>query len=131
MGDVDQRFDVFREAGAAVATACIDEVVANALVRADTQAHILDIHIEALAEAGNLVHEGDFGRQHGIGCVLGHFRIANAHEHGSRTISDEGCVQRAHDLTSVLVVSTDNDAVRVHEVVDRRTFLEEFRVGDD
>src|SRR5690606_31505009 len=130
VGDVDQRLDVLREARAAITAAGIDEVVADALVGTDTQAHVLHVHIQPFAEPGDFVHEGNLGRQHGVGGVLGHFRIANAHEHGARAVADEGRVDAAHDLPRMLVVGTDYDPVGVHEIVDRRALLEELGVGD-
>src|SRR5690606_39857721 len=63
-----------------------------------------------------------------IGGVLGHFRIADPHEQGPWAVADKGCIERAHHLSRMLVVGTDDDTVGVHEVVDCSAFLEEFGI---
>ena len=40
-------------------------------------------------------------------------------------------VQSPHEVDGLVVLGADDDAVGPHEVLDRRTFLQEFRVGDD
>ena len=46
-------------------------------------------------------------------------------------IAVERCVERAQQFGGARVVGADHDAVRAHEVINRRAFLEKFRVGDD
>ena len=72
VGAADHRLHVLREAGAAVADAGEEEVVADAAVEADAAAHVVDVGADALAEVGDLVHQRDARRQHGVGGVLGH-----------------------------------------------------------
>jgi len=72
IGGVDDRLHVLGKAGATVARAGIEKGAADPLVRTDAQAHVLDVRPDQLAEAGHLIHEGDPGRQHGVGGVLGH-----------------------------------------------------------
>ena len=38
-------------------------------------------------------------------------------------------VERSHGVDGFLVVGTDDDAVRAHEVFNSRAFLEKFRIG--
>ena len=45
-------------------------------------------------------------------------------------ITQDRRVQLSHDLRGALVAAADHDAVRAHEIVDRRAFLEELRVGN-
>ena len=66
-------------------------MVADARVGADAAAHVFDVGADALREAGELVHERDARRQHGVGGVLGELGRAHVH-HASRA---RGCAGRA------------------------------------
>src|SRR5690242_14127053 len=46
-------------------------------------------------------------------------------------IARKRLVQSAHQLGGTRVVATDDDAIGLHEVLDRSAFLEEFGVRDD
>jgi hypothetical protein len=62
-----QRRHVLGEARAAVARAGIEEVVADARIRADADAHVLDVGAERLGEERQLVHERDARGEHRVG----------------------------------------------------------------
>ena len=66
-----------------------------------------------------------------VGGVLGELGRAHVHDEQPLVIALERRIQRAHQLGRALVVAADDDAVRAHEVLDRRAFLEELGVGDD
>src|SRR2546430_7362205 len=55
VGRADERLHVLREAGAAVAGARIDEAVTDARIRADADAHLLDVGADALGDVRQLV----------------------------------------------------------------------------
>ena len=61
----DQRLHVLGKAGAAVAAAGIEEVVADARIGADAVAHLLDVGAQSLGQVGQFVHERDARGQHG------------------------------------------------------------------
>ena len=46
-------------------------------------------------------------------------------------VAHERRVELAHQRARALVVGADDDAVGLHEVLDRGAFLQELRVGDD
>ena len=94
-------------------------------------ADLLDVGAHALGEVGHLVHEADLGGQHGVGRVLGQLGRAHVHHDHAVAVADERVVQRLEQLGGARVVGADDDAVRLHEVVDRRAFLQELGVGDD
>jgi hypothetical protein len=127
---VDQRLDVLREAGAAVAGAGVDEVVADPRIGADAAAHRLDVGAEPFGQVGEFVHEADPGRQHHVGRVLGEFRRAHVHVDDLVMIAVERRIQRIEQAGAVGACGADDDAVGFHEVVDRRTFLQELGVRD-
>jgi hypothetical protein len=46
-------------------------------------------------------------------------------------VAHEGLVEPVHDVPRALLVAADDDAVGLHEVVDRRAFFQELGVADD
>ncbi len=127
---VDQRLHVLGEARAAVAGAGIDEMVADALVRADALADHLDVGAEPLGEAGDLVHEADLGREHAVGGVFRQLRRAHVHHDDLVVVAVEGLVDLAQHFLGLGVGGADDDAVGAHAIGDRGAFLEEFGVRD-
>ena len=75
-----QRFHIFGQTGAAVAAAGMDELVANTWIRANPDAHVLSVGADQLGNIGDFVHETQFGSQHGVRGVLGHFSGTDVHE---------------------------------------------------
>ena len=67
---LDQRQRVLGEARAAVAGAGVQEFRADAVVEADAARDVLDVGADLLAQVGDLVDEGDLGREEGVGGVL-------------------------------------------------------------
>ena len=130
-GGLDQGLDVLGEAGAAVAAARIEEVVADARVGADALADHFDIGAEHLGEVGQFVHEADAGGQHGVGGILGEFGALDVGDDQAFAVTLKRRIERAHQVDGLVVLGTDDDAVGTHEVLDGGAFLEEFRVGND
>src|SRR5207249_11397811 len=89
----DQRFHVFRETGAAVTRAGVQEVKAYARVRSDASAHFLDIRAEALGEVGELVHERDARRKHRVRRVLGELSRTYIHQEKAVVVALERSVK--------------------------------------
>ena len=127
-GRADQGLHVLREAGAAVSGARVDEAVADAGIRADADPHLLDIGPDPLGDRGELVHEADLGREHGVRGVLGELGGAHIHDDQSVVIANEGLIERAHELGGARVVGADDDPVGFHEVGDRGALFEEFGI---
>ncbi len=129
-GGVDQRLDVLGEAGAAIAAAGIDEVMADARVGAYALAHGFDVGPELLRQGGHLVHEGDLGGQHGVGCVLGQLGAAGIHLYDAIPIAVEGGIELFEQGDGVGRVCAYDDAIRPQAVGHRGPLLEKLRVGD-
>jgi acyl carrier protein len=108
----------------------VEEVVADARVRADAAPHHLDVGAELLGQVGQLVHEADPGGEHRVGGVLGELGAAHVGDDQALAVALEGRVERAHQQDGLVVVGAHDDAVGLHEVLDRRAFLQEFGVGD-
>ena len=73
LGGAHQGLHIFGEAGAAIAATRPDELEADARVRANANAHALDVSAEAFGQVGQLVHERDLGGQHGVDRDFGGF----------------------------------------------------------
>src|SRR3984957_1278166 len=127
----DERTDILRKARSAVARARVDKAVADARIGADAHAHFFNIRATALRDVCELVHEADFGREHGIGGVLGELRGAHVHDDEAVVIAREGFIERAHELLRARILGADDDTVRLHEVLDGHALFEEFGVRDD
>ena len=65
-----QRQRVLGEAGAAIARAGMQELLADAAVQTHALGDLLHVGADALAQVGHLVDEGDLGREEGVGRVL-------------------------------------------------------------
>ena len=65
-----QRQAVLGEARAAIAGAGMEEFAADAAVEADALGDVLHIGADLLAQIGDLVDEGDLGREEGVGGVF-------------------------------------------------------------
>ncbi len=80
---------------------------------------------DLLADVGDLVDEADLGRQEGIGRVLDH--LGRRHGRPEHRRPERG-VEGRHALGVGVAECPDHDAIRVHEVGDRRALLEELGV---
>ena len=130
-GRANQRLDVLREARSPVAWPRKQERRPDAPVAADATAHMRHIRSHGLAQAGNLIHEGDPGREHRIGRVFRHLRRRDVHHDERIAGAHERCVQLLDHARGLVRVHADDDTIGLHEVLDRRPFLQEFRVGAD
>ena len=84
---LDQRHRVLGKAGAAVAGPGVQEFRADAVVQADAARDVLDVGADLLAEIGDLVDEGDLGREKGVGRIFDQFRSAPIDEEQRRLSS--------------------------------------------
>ncbi|MNP09531.1 hypothetical protein D3C76_1016430 [compost metagenome] len=130
-GAVDQGAHVLGEAGTAITAAGVDEVVADARVGADAQAHRFDVGTQVFGQLGDLVDEADLGRQHAVGGVFGQLGTAQIHEHDAFMVAVERRVEVTHHVTHVFTLTTHDDTVRTPAIGNGRAFLEKFGVGDD
>ncbi len=131
VGGLGQRLDVLGEAGATVAAARIDEVIADARVAADAVTHLFDVGVQLLGQIGHLVDKADLGGEHGVGRILGQLGAAHVHEDHLVLLTAERAVALPHQAADLVGVGADHDARPPAEVIDGRPFLEKFRVGTD
>ena len=130
-GGADQRLHVLGKAGSAIAAAGIEKVVADTGIRTDALAHQFNIRAQSLGEVGQFVHERDARRQHGIRRILGQLGRAQIHHDHPLMVALEWRIELTHEFHRLRILGTDDDAIRLHEIFDRRPFLEELGVGND
>ena len=126
---VEEGLDILGEAGAAIATASIEELRANACIGAYALTNCIDIGTHMFAEVGNVVHKRDARGEHGISRILGHLGRGDVHEDYAEVIDEEGLVEACHDLLGLLGLCTYHHTIGGHEVLDGCTFLQELRVA--
>ena len=131
IGRANKRLHILWKARAPIAAACIQKPIANAGVRTDPPAHLLNIGPERLCKIRKLIHKRNTGGKHGIGRVLGELGRAYIHDHKLVVVALKRCVDGSHYLHRPWMVGTNNNAVGPLKVLDRGTLFKEFRVGDN
>src|SRR5262249_56689341 len=117
--------------GPAVAGAGVQELRSDTVVQSDSARDLLNVGTDLLGEIGDLVDEGDLGGEESVGRVLDELGRTAVGEEYRRTVEVERPVQFAHDLTRASVRRTDDNAVRMLEILNGRAFAEEFWIRDD
>ena len=115
LGHVGQGLDILGKARTTPAQAGIQEMAADARVIAHAGRDFLHIRADAFAQVSQFVHEGDLGRQEGIGGVLDHLGGAQVGDDDRRA---QGQVQLSHFLGRLAVQRTDHGAMRAHEIAN-------------
>ena len=132
---MNQRLDILGETRAAVPRPREEELVPDAGIGADADAHTLDVGADPFGQVGQVVHEADLRGQQGIRCVLGQLAGAHVHELHAVVRPIEGRVELVQGLARQVALGrlrrADDDAVRLEEVVDRVALLEELGVRAD
>ena len=109
----------------------MQEFRADAVVEPDAARHLLHIGADLLAQIGDLVDEGDLGREKGVARVFDELGRAARGDHHRRLVEEERPVELGHHGARACVLGADDDAVRPLEIADRRTLAQEFGIGDD
>ena len=128
-GGLDEGFHVFREAASTIAAARVEELRADAGVASDTLTDHVHVGAYEFAEVGDVVHEADAGREHGVRGVLDHFGARDVRENHAEVVEHHRAVQAGHEFLGLFAFHTDDNAVGLHEVRDGGAFLQKFRIA--
>jgi hypothetical protein len=90
----------------------MQELAADAAVEPDAAGDVLNIGAHRLAQIGDLVDEGDLGREKGVGGVFDQFGRFDRGEHDRRLEQVKRPVEPAQHCTGVLAVGADHDPGR-------------------
>jgi hypothetical protein len=131
---VRQVQDILLEAGAAKSYTCVQEATSKPGVRSQTEAQLLDIGAELLAQSRHGIDAGDALGKHSVGhqlCELGRPCV-------DRQDAGGGDPRRVNALQCVGGLdafgcggAADEDAIGVHEVLDGTALREELGVVQD
>ena len=91
---VGQRQRILGKARAAEARPGMQELAADAAVEPDAARHVVHVGADLLAQIGDLVDEGDLGREEGVAGVLGDLGRLDVGEHHRRLDQVERPVDR-------------------------------------
>ncbi len=130
LGGTHQRQRIFREAGPAIARTRMQELLADTAIQTDATRNVMHICTNFFTQIGNLIDEGDLGCQEGVGGIFDHFRCFTRGENNRRFNQIQRTIKIGHDFARPLVTCTDDNAVRAHEIANRRAFTQEFRIGN-
>ena len=78
---------------------------------------------------GHLVDEGDLGGEKGVGGVFDQLAGFAAGEQDRRFVEIERAIDFAHHVARPFGVAAHHHAVGTAEILDRRAFAQEFRIG--
>ena len=108
----------------------VEELGADARVRAHAFAHALDVRADGIAKIGQVVHERDTRGQHGIGGILGQLRRAAIHDQHAIARTRERGIERLQRGDGARVAGAHDDSVGLHEVAHRVALFQELGVGN-
>jgi len=125
--DGDEGFDVFGEAGAAVAEAGVEEIATDAFIHADAIGDHFDIGAAGFADGGDGIDVANFEGEEGIGGVFDEF---GAIDIGDKDGSFEGLVDLFHEIGGALAGRADDDPIWVHEIGNGGAFAKKLGITD-
>ena len=135
LGGVHQGLRILGETASAITTTRIQKAVSNSAVSADAPADVVHIGPQHIGQIGHFIHERDACGQHGVGGVFGQLGTAHIHPHGAGMVAVEAGIQITHHAAAAGMVRplihAHHNAVGSHEIVNRRPFFEELRIGHD
>mmetsp|Transcript_142105 Transcript_142105/g.441898 ORF Transcript_142105/g.441898 Transcript_142105/m.441898 type:complete len:385 (-) Transcript_142105:296-1450(-) len=127
---VDEVQDVLLEAGAAEADGRVEELRADARVRANGPGDLPDVGARALAEPGDGVNAAYTLRQHGVGHELGELRAPEVR--GEDLLAGDPMRVDVHeDADGLLGLPADKHAVGRVQIPHGCALGQELRVGED
>src|SRR4030095_13534990 len=102
----------------------------NASIQPHRSGHIVDIRSHFFAQVCHFVDEGNLGCEKGIRGILGQLRCFRIRYNKRSLYEIERSVDVLNDRRCLLAVSPNNDSIRAHEILNCRSFAEEFWIGN-
>lgn len=93
----------------------------------------MDVRSDGIGELRYFVDEAYFGRQEAVGCILYQFSGGSIGHDDGRIFLDEICVRFLYlsDRFLIVRIESQNDPFRIEKVMERLSFPQKFRIGDD
>ena len=128
-GHVDQGADVLGEAAAAVADAGEEEAEADAAVVADAAADVVDVGAERSQRLAISLMKLIFVASRALATYLVISALSGDMTRNGLSVRRNGAYSSRSTLADLRPAHADDHAVGLHEVVDRRAFLEELGIA--
>ncbi len=133
LAEINQVEDVLLETGTAETNRCLEELGADARVRADGAGDLIDIRAGGFTEGGDRVDRGNALGEEGVGDELG--KLGRPEVGGDDALArDPSGIDRGHRLdrgvSGIGGLAADQDAVRVFEVGHGGALGEELGIGE-
>ena len=108
----------------------MQELGANSVVETNAARDFLNISTHLLAKVGYFVDKSYLGRQERVGRVFYQFCGTPGGVKNWRLIKTKRPIDLCYNLLGVLIFGSDNDAIGMLEIVDRRALAQKLRIGD-
>ena len=102
-----------------------------AVVDAHAARHVLYIGADLFAQIGDFIDESDFGGEKGVRGVFDQLSGTAAYVNYWRCVQVKWAVDFGHHTAGPRVISTDDNAVGMLEILYSGAFAKELRVRDD
>jgi len=106
----------------------VQEFAPDPAIEPDAAGDVMDVGPDLFAKIGHFVDEGDLHGQECVGGVLGQLGGLDPGEHDRRLDQVERAVEALQHLARAFTFGADHHTVGPHEVADRISFAQEFRV---
>ncbi len=126
---LNQRREVFREAGPAEPRPGVQKFVADPVVESHAFGDQLDVCAHLLAHRRDFVDKRNFDGEKSVGGIFDHLSGRNVRDHNRGLEQIQGTIEVFHNRDGLFAVCTDDDPVRSHKVFDGGAFPQEFRIG--
>lgn len=134
LAEVGEVQDVLLEAGTAVADGGLEELRSDAGVLADGAGDLVDVGTGGLAECGDGIDRGDALGEEGVGHELG--KLGGPEVGGEDLLAGDPAGVNGDDFLDGSqplggLLSADEDAVGIVQILDGRSLGEELWIGED
>ncbi|MDT4872503.1 hypothetical protein FQZ97_1076890 [compost metagenome] len=106
----------------------MQEFRADAVIHANGARNFLHIATGLFAKICNLIDEGYFHRKKCIGCIFDDFGIFQRRDNHRRLTQIKRAIKPLHSSLAALIINANHHTVRTHEIFNRRSFAQKFRV---
>src|SRR4026207_19455 len=103
---------------------------ANATIQTHRSSYIVDISSHFFAQVCHFIDEGDLGGEKRIRGILDQLRCFGTRYDKWSLYEIERSVDVLDYCCCLLAVSSNNNPVRAHEILNRRSFTQEFWIGN-
>src|SRR4030095_4734560 len=102
----------------------------NAPIKPHGSGDIVDIRSHFFAQVCHFIDEGNLGGEKRIRSILDQLSCFGSRYHKWSFYEIERSVDVLHDRRRMLAVSPNNDPIRAHEILNRRSFAQELWIGN-